>query len=326
MLPRSRASSRILRTFTEPEGGPQRQISGTRMRTSPFPAASLCVVFGVFVFAQAPAQLVDPQAAQPARFEAATIKRNTSGGMMVSVSANAGQYQATNVTVNILINQALRLPPPQIIGVPEWAQSERYDVVARVPPGIALSAAVQQEMMRGLLEERFKLATHKETRELPVYALVTARGDGRLGADLAVSKNDCTPGRGRAAGGPAPGPTKLGRGARPACGTMQGPGLLSAGGITMTRLAEILAGNLGRLVVDKTGLGGFYDLDLVYTPDQIPGPPPGPVPPGFQMPVIDPNGPSLTTAIQEQLGLKLESSRAAVDVTVIDRFERPTED
>jgi uncharacterized protein (TIGR03435 family) len=94
----------------------------------------------------------------------------------------------------------------------------------------------------------------------------------------------------------------------------------------MTRLSEILAGNLGRLVVDKTGLAGFYDLDLVYTPDQIPGPPPGPVPQGFQMPVIDPNGPSLTTAIQEQLGLKLESTRGPVEVVVIDRIERPTED
>jgi uncharacterized protein (TIGR03435 family) len=301
-------------------------MTGTRMRTPLFPAAGLCAVFGVFVFAQAPAAPVPTAPPATPRFEAATVKRNTAGSMMVSVAANAGQYQATNVTVNILINQALRLPPPQIIGVPDWAHSERYDVVAKMPPGITPGAAVQQQMMRALLDERFRFATHKETRELPIYALVPARGDGRLGPDLSASKNDCTPGRARGAGGPPAAPTQLGRGARPACGTMQGPGLLSSGGITMTRLAEILAGNLGRRVVDKTGLTGFYDLDLVYTPDQIPGPPPGPLPPGVQIPVIDPNGPSLTTAIQEQLGLKLESTRGPVEVVVIDRIERPTED
>lgn len=294
------------------------------MRNPLFPATCLCAVFGVFVSAQVPAGPVPASPAAGPRFEAATVKRNTAGGMMVS--ANAGQYQATNVTVSILINQALRLPAPQIIGIPDWAQSERYDVVARMPPGITPGAAVQQQMMRALLDERFRFATHTERRELPIYALVPARADGRLGPDLAASKNDCTPGRARGAGGPPAAPTQLGRGARPACGTMQGPGLLSSGGITMTRLAEILAGNLGRPVVDKTGLTGFYDLDLVYTPDQIPGPPPGPVPQGFQMPVIDPNGPSLTTAIQEQLGLKLESTRGPVEVVVIDRIERPSED
>src|SRR5688572_9601201 len=116
-------------------------MTGTRMRTPLFPAAGLCVVFGVFVFAQAPAAPVPAAPAATPRFEAATVKRNTAGSMMVSVAANAGQYQATNVTVNILINQALRLPPPQIIGVPDWAQSERYDVVAKMPPGITPGAA-----------------------------------------------------------------------------------------------------------------------------------------------------------------------------------------
>lgn len=302
-------------------------MSGMRIRTRLVPAAGLCVVFGVSVFAQTPgAPLPGAPAAAPARFEAATIKRNTSAGSMVSVTGNAGQFRATNITINILINQALRLPAPQIIGIPDWAQSERYDVVARMPGGITLGPAVQQELLRGLLEERFKFATRKETRELPIYSLVIARGDGRLGPDLAPSKSDCTPGRARAGGPPPAAPTQFGRGARPQCGTMQGPGVLSSGGMTMARLADVLAGNLGRLVIDKTGLTGFYDLDLIYTPDQIPGPPGGILPPGVQMPVIDPNGPSLSAAIQEQLGLKLESSRGPVDVVVIDRLERPTED
>lgn len=300
------------------------------MKSPVFPVGCLAIVFGVFVVAQTPSPAPVASPAAPPRYEAATVKRNRDGGMVVSISTNAGQFQASNVTVSVLLNQALRVPPAQIIGVPDWAQSERYDVVAKMPPGITLVAGVQQEMLRALLEERFKLTTHKETRELPMYALVVARSDGRLGPDLSPSKNDCTPGRGRGAGGPPAGPPSappaFGRGARPPCGTMQGPGLLSAGGMTLARLAEMLAGNLGRLVVDKTGLAGFYDLDIVYTPDQIPQAPPGPVPQGFQMPVIDPNGPSLTTAIQEQLGLKLESTRGPVEVTVIDRIDRPSED
>jgi uncharacterized protein (TIGR03435 family) len=104
-----------------------------------------------------------------------------------------------------------------------------------------------------------------------------------------------------------------------------GPGNLSGGGVTMAQLSTTLSQFVQRVVVDRTGLTGNFDIDLTWTPDQLPqgrGEPP----PGVQLPPIDPNGPSIFTAVQEQLGLKLDSQRGPVDVLVIDRVEQPTED
>ena len=101
------------------------------------------------------------------------------------------------------------------------------------------------------------------------------------------------------------------------------PGRVTAGGTPMSQLLSPLSMFTRRIVVDKTGLAGGFDIDLVWTPDQMPN---GPPPPGVQMPAIDPNGPSIFTALQEQLGLKLESQTGPVDVLVIDRVERPTAD
>jgi uncharacterized protein (TIGR03435 family) len=95
----------------------------------------------------------------------------------------------------------------------------------------------------------------------------------------------------------------------------------------MAQIATLLSGRVGRTVIDRTGLMGAFDVDLAWTPDQMPQTPPGPPPPGAPpLPPIDPNGPSLFTAVQEQLGLKLESSKGPVDVVVIDSIEQPTED
>jgi uncharacterized protein (TIGR03435 family) len=278
----------------------------------------------------APVAPAAPAVAEPPRFEAASVKRNAEGGMLVSISTNRGQFQATNVPLRVLLNQALQVQGSQVLGAPDWTQTERYDVVAKMPEGVTLAPGVQQAMLRALLEDRFKLVARKETRELPIYALVVARSDGRLGPNLSVTRNDCSPGRGRGAGtpagGPPPPPPQFTFGDRPPCGVMAGPGMLAAGGITMTRIAELLSANAGRIVADRTGLSGLYEFNLTFTPDQIPQFPGGTPPPGMQIPVIDPNGPALLTAVQEQLGLKLDSTRGPVEVTVIDRIERPTED
>jgi uncharacterized protein (TIGR03435 family) len=128
----------------------------------------------------------------------------------------------------------------------------------------------------------------------------------------------------RARGGQPPAPPAPGE--RMPCGTRMFPGNLSAGSVTMANLTNALARLVSRTVVDRTGLAGAFDLDLQWTPDQMPqgrgDPPPGSPP----LPPIDPNGPSIFTALQEQLGLKLESTRAPVDMLVIDRVEHPTED
>src|SRR5687768_15931750 len=181
---------------------------------------STCVIIGVLialaasVLAQGPAQVqgvvatppagaatpapVDPNAPPP-RFEVASVKRNTQGSMFVSLGVSRGQFQASNVPIRLLINQAFQVQGSQVIGAPDWTQNDRYDIVAKMPEGITLGPGVQQSMVKGLLEDRFKLVAHKETRELPIYALVVARSDGRLGSSIAASKNDCTPGRGRGA-------------------------------------------------------------------------------------------------------------------------------
>jgi uncharacterized protein (TIGR03435 family) len=107
------------------------------------------------------------------------------------------------------------------------------------------------------------------------------------------------------------------------------PGNISGGGMTMAQLASALGRMpaVNRIVQDRTGLTGGFDFDLTWTPDQMPQLPPGGLPPGAPpLPPIDPNGPSLFAAVQEQLGLKLESTRGAVEVVVVDRAEQPVED
>jgi uncharacterized protein (TIGR03435 family) len=189
-------------------------------------------------------------------------------------------------------------------------------------------------MIRALLADRFKLVVHNETKEMPIYALVLARSDGKLGPQLKVSETDCAAmmaaGRGRGRGPammPPPGPPQPGAPPPPPppCGIRIGPGNMGVGGSPMTQVATTLSQFAGRIVMDKTGLTGNYDFTLMWTPDQMPQRPPGAPEPLINGVPIDPNGPSLFTAIQEQLGLKLDSQRGQVTVLVIDRAEHPTE-
>ena len=147
-----------------------------------------------------------------------------------------------------------------------------------------------------------------------------AGGPGGPGAVIGTGRGPA----GALAAPPPPGP--LQPGAKIACGnTRMGPSSLASGGITMAQLASQLSQPMfaNRTVIDKTGLTGAYELDLKFTPDQLPG---GAPPPGVPIPNIDPNGPNFFTAIQEQLGLKLDAQKGPVEVLVVDRVERPTED
>jgi uncharacterized protein (TIGR03435 family) len=174
-------------------------------------------------------------------------------------------------------------------------------------------------MVRTLLADRFKLVVRHEAREVPIYALVLARTDGTLGAQVRASSVDCAAVFAAAkAKGEVPAPTTNGR---PTCGTRVTRGNMMTTGIAMTDLARNLAPFAGRPVVDKTGLSGVYDLDLTWTPEQGPGPD-GTV--SQATPSSD--GVSLFTAVQEQLGLKLDAQRGPVDVLVIESAQRPVED
>ena len=287
----------------------------------------------------------------------ASVKKSA-GGLGAQMRIAPGMISANGVPVRLLMRQAFgQLQDFQLIGGPDWISSDRFDIEAKIEGGAPMTPLVLQSVIRQILEERFALKTHRETRELPIYALMVARSDGRLGPNLKPSSTECSTmmsqrGRGPAPGGaPGPdarggvaitrsGPPPDGRGgpgraggpppfdfdAPPVCGQRGGGfGRLRAGGTTMADFATMISGTAQRVVIDKTGLTGYYDIALTYTPtgDQLPqgAPPPGaPAPPP-----IDPDGPSFFTAIQEQLGLKLDNQRGPVDVVVIDSIQQPTE-
>lgn len=292
----------------------------------------------------------------------ASVKKNAGGGLGGLIRIGPGLISVSGVPVRLLMRQAYgQLQDFQLVGGPSWINSDRFDIEAKPETSGPMSQQIIQSVFRQILEERFALKIHRETRELPIYGLVLARNDGRLGPNIKPSSDECATqmtarGRGPAPdgrGGPAPdgrGPFAVGRGpggpppdgrggpgrgggpapfdvdAAPVCGQRGGGfGRMRAGGVTMEQFAAMLSATAQRVVLDKTGLTGYYDISLTYTPtgDQLPqgAPPPGaPAPPP-----IDPDGPTFFTAIQEQLGLKLDSQRGPVDVVVIDSINQPTE-
>jgi bla regulator protein blaR1 len=316
----------------------------TRLLTRASAVAAFAASFALSGHASGRMSQASPAPAQTPSFEVASIKPNNSGDGRVMLGNQPGRFTATNVTVRLLIRNAYQLQDFQISGGPSWLNSDHYDIVAKIDPAVQESIAAArggigpaaipgqganplQLMIRSLLAERFKLAAHTETKEQPIYALVVAHGDGKLGPSLKKSDVDCTAlaGRGRAAM-PPPGPPQPGD--RLPCGIRIGPGNMAVGGSSLAQFASSLGMFVGRVVVDKTGLAGNYDVNLTWTPDQMPQRPPGA--PGDQ-PIrlngadIDPNGPSIFTAVQEQLGLKLDSQRGPVEMLVIDRAEKPVE-
>ena len=304
------------------------------MRNPVLLVIALCVA-SLGAFPRVPrlqAQDADPDA--NATFEVASVKANKSGDNRIGIGFQpGGRFRATNVPLRELISAAYGTPQPlpafQITGGPKWIESDRFDIVAKAPgdpqPGPNGPPPGMFAMLRTLLADRFHLILHRETKDMAIYALVLARPDGKLGPQLKPAATDCAAmmaaARGRGAPPPPPAP-----GERMPCGMRMFPGNLSGGSSSIAQLTNVLARFVNRTVVDQTGLAGNYDLDLQWTPDQMPqgrgDPPPG----APALPSIDPNGPSIFTAVQEQLGLKLESTKGPVSVVVIDRVEHPTED
>jgi uncharacterized protein (TIGR03435 family) len=275
--------------------------------------------------AQAAAQAQDPNV--PQHFEAASVRPNASGEQGQSIRRQpGGRLTATNMPLRALITFAYQLQPFQLVGDPAWIRNERFDIVAKmegdpapVPPGQGPDPLMLA--MRTLLADRFNLVVHRETREMDIYALVVARPDGTLGPKLQRTTTDCEAMMAAARrGGPppqAPGP------ASPVLCGMRGTfGRLMVNAMPMSIFANNLSQQMQRVVVDRTGLTGGWDFELTFAPE----PPAGPLPPGVELPPVDPNAPSLVTAIQEQLGLRLQSTKGPVEVLVVDRIEQPTPD
>jgi uncharacterized protein (TIGR03435 family) len=259
-------------------------------------------------------------------FEAASVKPNKSGDVRRGMGpAPGGRFTAVNVPLRELIAFAYGVPNAraslQVVGGPRWMDTERFDVEA-VALGGALTPAQASPMVRALLEDRFRLSVHRETREIPVYYLAPNRADRQPGPRLRASAIDCEArraarGRGAApASPPSPSPPIDPATIRPTCGLRLAAGRFAGDGVDMSRLADGLAPFVGRLVIDRTGLTGSFDIDLDWTPD---GPAPSPNDPA---PFAgDREAPGLMTAIREQLGLRLERARGPIEVVAIDAIQ-----
>jgi len=247
-------------------------------------------------------------------FEVASIKQNKSGDPRLQMGFEpGGRFNAVNIPVRALMAIAYitarpPLPNLRIVGGPAWIDTARFDIVAKTAGQYQPGTDVP--LLRNLLTERFKLTVHTETRELQVYALVLARPDRRLGPRLTPSSVNCDAVNGR---GGLPGTPNL---ATASCRPLVAFGRIGGTGLLMSQLAGSLSGPVNAIVLNKTGLEGVFDLNLEFTPDQV----------GGGRPAALDTGPSIFTAVQEQLGLKLESTKGPVEVVVIDHLELPTED
>ena len=271
-----------------------------------------------------------PQAQAPAAdagFEVASVKPNKTGGPFPFGRIGllpGGRFTGVGATLRELIRAAYGLrEDAQISGGPAWVGADRFDVEGKAPADS--SPAQVQAMLKALLVDRFKLTAHSESRQLPLYALVMARSDGRMGARLRRSGTECAPITIPAELGPAPPPPPPPPAGAPLplvartpmrCGSMLVAGMVSARAITMEQFIVRLSAFVGRPVIDRTGLTGDFDFDLSYTPES----------PRRGAIGVPTDCPSIFTALQEQLGLKLESQRGPVDVFVIERVEQPTPD
>ena len=250
------------------------------------------------------------QAPAPA-FEVASVKVNKSGSAsaMRLMLDPGGRFTATSVTLQDLIRSAYARQPferPRVEGGPSWLASERFDIVARAPGNHVLDSDGTPRqtflMLRTLLVERFRLRIHDERREVPVFALVFARRDERLGPNLLKSTVDCAAVMEALRNGQRP-PIEPGKG--PPCSFGGPPGTLVGTAVSIAQFANVLSSRVERPVIDRTGLAGGFDLNVEWS--------------------LTDDGVSIFTALQEQLGLKLEPSTGPVDVLVIDGAEMPTE-
>jgi uncharacterized protein (TIGR03435 family) len=240
-----------------------------------------------------------------------------------------GRLNASEAIPRFLIQNAYAVKSFQIAGGPNWINSAHFTIEAKG----ADDATPQQVMLmlQSLLEDRFKLKVHRETRELPIFELRVGRGGPKLQASKEGACSTPDPNAANAPLPPPPPPGQLpsppvpGASALPMCGSIQASAGVAARidgrRITMADFLRVLSNVMGRTVTDRTGFTSTFDVHLEFSRDQSLT--------GIQLPDAlpspDQNNGSIFTAVQEQLGLRLESARAPVDVVVIDSIERPTE-
>ena len=270
-------------------------------------ASVLCLAgFVLLASAQAPpttrpssAATAEAASAKAPAFDVVSIHQNntaTDGRHHIYNDPGESHFRTVNLSLKDLLQFAYGLPKSQILGGPPWLDSTMFDIDAKSDPSMDAqlhklpsdqARRQKQLMVQGVLADRFQLVAHQETRQLPVYRLVVAKGGPKFSSSK-INGTTIDPGRSRLH--------------------------IAGSDDTVALLARELAQVLGRIVVNNTGISGRYDLTLIWTPDdaQTNGAPDANAPPG------------IFTAIQEQLGLKLESTKGPVPVLIIDRVEPPS--
>ncbi len=249
-------------------------------------------------------QTAAPQAPTPA-FDVVSVKPNKSGSGGMSMTGVSDSYKGTNITLDNLIMNSYDLSSADLIfGLPSWTRSAHFDVDAKIvnPDKKQIDNLTEDQrraMILAILKDRFHFQAHLETKTLPVYDLVLAKGGPKFtgkepNADTAaaMAKRGLT-------------------GAKGSIITYDGE--ITASGVPISSIVFSLTGAVGRTVIDKTGLTGTYDFEIKWTPEH-----------GGQTDSQD-SGPSIFTAVEEQLGLKLQSAKGPVQTLVVDHIETPTE-
>jgi uncharacterized protein (TIGR03435 family) len=248
-------------------------------------------------------------------FEVASVKPNNSGDRRSSMQWQpGGRFVAVNLPLLSLVSIGYQVPLYQIEGLPNWVTTTRFDINAKADREPALDE--RPALLRALLEDRFQVVRRTENRDMPIYAMVLARSDGRLGPGLRPSAVDCDAVNAARVVGQGPVITP---GTRPTCAAILGVGSITAGAVPLSTLTGMLSAQLKRMIIDRTGLSGRFDMDLSSSGTDTPAAAPGTAPGTAERP-------SLFTALQEQLGLKLEPQRGPSPVTIFERIEMPTED
>jgi uncharacterized protein (TIGR03435 family) len=295
-------------------------------------AACLAVVAHTAAQSSLPATSSNAKLADPpvptAVFDAASIKPQAPSAdgnirTMVQFPPN-GRLTAAGATVKALICIAYGLSDFQVLGGPNWIEEDRYDVQAT--PGAALeeqlqkmkseeSTLVKRQMLQALLADRFKLTLHRDTKELPIYSLEVAKGGPKL---TETKPDDANPDTANAPGHPSnKGRMRM---------SFQSTAIeLTAQGMAMDGLARQLASQLGSAVQNHTGLTGDYDFTLRFTPNDANVVVPDPGGSSANVSLADNGGTSIFAAVQDQLGLKLESKKGPVEVVVVDHVDKPSD-
>jgi uncharacterized protein (TIGR03435 family) len=279
--------------------------------------AALCVGGALYVPAQqtspAPAPTAERDAA-PLAFDAISVHPTRSGTIITgnvevhrtTIRTLDDGYMAENISPKYLIATAYNVKQDSISGGPDWIDSVHYDINAKVsgsdsaaPP--KLTGAQRRQMLQSLLADRFQLVVHTETKEAPIFELSVTKTGPKF--------HEATPGDTFASG--VKGLDGL---SHPGFPMMTGPGQLTGQGVTISSVIDVLSQTLHRPVVDKSGLTGEYDISLQWTPDSVAAADPA-----------NDDGSSIFTALREQLGLKLESTKGPVKTLVIDNVAKPSE-